>query len=68
MDQKIEWMLKFPNHTPVQLSEEHQKEFDLPKHSTVGEVKKSLDANKALENKTKSDVKMVEELKDLTEL
>jgi len=68
MDQALEYMLKFPNFAPVQLSERHQQELDLPKHCKVADVKKALEAKKPLEKKVESDIKMVEELNDLTEL
>ena len=68
MDQALEYILKFPNFAPVQLSEKHQQELDLPKHCKVADVKKALEAKKSLEKKVKSDIKMVEELNDLTEL
>lgn len=68
MDQALEFMLKFPNFSPVQLSEKHQKELDLPKHCKVADVKNALEAKKSLEKKVKSDIKMIEEIKDITEL
>ena len=68
MDQHIEFMLKFLDSNPVQLSEKHQKQYDLPKLCTVGDVRNAVEADKALKSKIESDVKMVEELKDITEL
>lgn len=46
MSKQLEFILKFPNFAPVQLSPEHQKEFNLPKHCTVGELKEAMDAKK----------------------
>jgi len=68
MDAKIEFMLTFPGFAPVQLSPEHQKELDLPKHCKVSDVKKALEAKKSLKSKIKSDKEMVEKNDDLKQL
>ncbi len=64
MSRNIEFMLGFRDNNPVQLSEADQKAYELPKHTTVGDVRKAIEAKKV---KPKS-MKMVIKEDDSTEL
>ena len=61
----IEYILLHQDNASIQLSPEHQAEYDLPKVSTVGELRKAVEAKKAPKP---SPVKMVKKNDEITEL